>query len=87
MLRRPGGSGRGIFVMTHLAVAEQVASVADQVQEWAVEDLWGRGLSTSWPGCPEHPGSHPLEAVVRADRAVWVCPRSGAVVAAVGALG
>jgi hypothetical protein len=44
--------------------------------EWAVEALWHAGRSATWPGCPQHPDSHPLMAAVRERRAVWICPRT-----------
>lgn len=64
----------------------QVAMVADQFQDWAVEELCSMGRSTSWPECPIHPRSHPLAAVVDGTRAVWRCPKSEQVIAEIGAL-
>jgi hypothetical protein len=85
-LYRPDGTGQGVFVMAGEARPDQVAAVADQVQEWAVETLWQISLPATWPECPEHPDSHPLAAQRHGDRAVWVCPRSGARICAVGEL-
>jgi hypothetical protein len=84
MLFGPDGTGMGIRVRLGDPPAAQVAEVADQVQEWAVEALWSLGRSTSWPPCPEHPDRHPLAAVARAGRAVWTCPVSGAEAGPVG---
>jgi hypothetical protein len=68
--------------------AEQVAALADQVQEWEVEALAAAGRPATWPQCPEHPASHPLEPAVSADGgAIWRCPRSGLAVCAIGKLG
>jgi hypothetical protein len=39
MLFSPGGSGQGVSAMTGEPLAQRIASVADQVQEWAVEEL------------------------------------------------
>ena len=86
MLWRSGGGGQGVSVMTGEPRPEQIASVADQVQEWAVETLWQEGRPATWPECPEHPGSHPLQALRREDRAVWACPRTGELVCEVGGL-
>lgn len=36
-----------------------ISSVADQVQEWAIEELWIRS-ATNWPPCPHHSDTHPL---------------------------
>jgi hypothetical protein len=55
-------------------LAQRIASVADQIQEWAVEARWHAGRPATWPGCPLHPDSHPLMAAVREGRAVWICP-------------
>ena len=79
-------SGQGVWVLGGDEFAEQVASVADQVQEWEVEELSARGRPATWPECPEHPNAHPLSPVVRDRRAVWVCTTSGVPVADVGGL-
>ncbi len=87
MLFSPGGSGQGVSAMTGEPLPQRIASVADQVQEWAVEELCSIGRPTNWPQCPQHPRSHPLSAVVREGRAVWSCPRTGFVAAEIGRLG
>jgi hypothetical protein len=56
---------------------QRIASVADQVQEWAVEELCRVHRPATWPECTWHPDSHPMAAEVRNGRAVWTCPRSG----------
>ena len=38
---------------------QAIAMIADQVQEWAIEELWGEA-PTTWPPCPRHPSSHPV---------------------------
>lgn len=95
ILIAPDGSGCGISLLPGAPFAEQLARVADQVQEWAVEVLWTAGESAVWPCCPEHPDSHPLHAQVQRwlegarheDAAVWVCPKSGHVACAIGEFG
>jgi hypothetical protein len=67
-------------------LAQRIASVADQIQEWAVEARWHACRPATWPGCPHHPDSHPLMAAVREGRAVWICPRAGDLVSDVGRL-
>ena len=74
MLMAPDGSGMGLWVDLSLEAAERVAQVAEQVQEWAVEALWGAGLAAVWPSCPTHPDTHPLKATVLAGKPVWLCP-------------
>jgi hypothetical protein len=65
----------------------QLAHIADQIQEWAVEELWNQGRPATWPECPIHPGSHPLEPVVVASAALWRCPKTTEPFANVGELG
>lgn len=88
MLYSADGSGQGVNMLRDAPFPEQVASLADQTQEWAVEELWRLSRSAVWPACPDHPGTHPCRAVVSADSvAVWSCPSSGRVVCAVGSWG
>jgi hypothetical protein len=82
----PDGSALGVRVPRSEPAAQVLASLADQVQEWAVEALWQAGRAAARPECPEHPGAHPLSAVVRGDDAVWICPVSNRAVGDVGAL-
>ena len=80
------GSGQGISIALGRPPAQQVAELADQVQEWAVEALWTLGRPTNWPSCPRHPYSHPLAAMESHGRAVWQCPADRFEVAAIGRL-
>jgi hypothetical protein len=64
----------------------RVVAVADQIQEIVIEALWGQGRSTTWPECPSHPGSHPLQAASQSGAPTWVCPASGRGWSAIGAL-
>lgn len=86
MLFGRDGSGHGVSVLEGDEFPEQAASVADQVQEWAVEELAALGRPATWPECPEHPNGHLLAPVVRDRRAVWVCPSSGVLLGEVGRL-
>ena len=85
MLWSRDGSGQGVAVTRGRPPAEQMAEVADRVQEWAVEDLWGTA-PTNWPCCPHHPTTHPLEVRLEDAAAWWICPRSGIRVSVVGTL-
>ena len=78
------GTGMGVWVDTTASEAEQASMLADQVQEWVVE-LADRRM-TNWPQCPDHPMNHPMEAVVQAGAAMWVCPRSRRQVSEIGRL-
>jgi hypothetical protein len=86
MLHDTDGTAQGVFAMAAESLPQRIASVADQVQEWAVEALWRAGRPATWPECPEHPNSHPLTAAVQEDRAVWICPRTGHLVNVIGRL-
>jgi hypothetical protein len=78
---------RGVWVELAGSLAEQVAQLAEQVQEWEVEELCAAGQSATWPECPEHPNAHPLEPVVTdAGAAIWRCPRAGLAICAIGEL-
>lgn len=80
------GSGMGIWVDTALAEADQVAMVAEQVQEFMVEELPGLHLPSNWPRCPGHPENHPMTALVQDGKAHWSCPATRDPVVEVGAL-
>jgi hypothetical protein len=86
MLYSPGGSGQGVFAITGEPLPARIASVADQVQEWVVEELCSIGRPTNWPRCPHHPYSHPLSAVEQEGRAVWTCPKTGHAMCEIGQL-
>jgi hypothetical protein len=77
---------RGIHVQVSLPPAERLADLADQLQDWEVEELAAAGRPATWPECPQHPGSHPLAPRVLGDQATWCCPVSGQVVSVIGAL-
>jgi hypothetical protein len=91
-IRSPGdtGSGRagsqGIRVQVSLAPPERLADLADQLQDWEVEELAAAGRPATWPECPQHPGSHPLAPAARGRQAAWCCPASGQITGLVGAL-
>ncbi|AWS45623.1 hypothetical protein [Streptosporangium sp. 'caverna'] len=86
MFYTPDGNGQGVSVVLGQDPTEQIAWLADQVQEWAVEALWTAGLSAVWPHCPSHPDSHPLVARVERNEAAWFCPNTGELVASIGQL-
>jgi hypothetical protein len=86
MLRAEDGSGQGVWTDTAVSEADQLAMVAEQVQDWAVEELCRRRLPTNWPQCPQHPDNHPLNAAVRDGAAVWECPSTRRPVGRIGRL-
>ena len=85
MLRSPDGSATGLRMSLAGTESDRIAEVADQVQEWAIEELWG-DANTNWPQCPQHPNSHPLSPLSDQRVASWVCPENGAPVCAIGSL-
>ncbi|WP_370247821.1 hypothetical protein [Nocardioides sp.] len=72
------GSGTGVWWDPSAPDAEALSHLADQVQDWAVEELAHHGLPTNWPVCPAHPANHPRHAVVRDGVAAWACPQGAA---------
>ena len=88
MMWSSDGTGMGVHVPTQDTAAARVARLAEQVQEWEIEELAAVGRSATWPECPDHPNSHPLQpGLSDQDTAVWCCPRSGRVISQVGAFG
>jgi hypothetical protein len=77
---------QGIYIQVDLSPPERLADLADQIQEWEVEELAAAGRSATWPECPQHPHSHPLAPAAYGAQATWCCPVSGQVIAAIGAL-
>jgi hypothetical protein len=86
MLWSVDGSGVGLRVDRLAAEFEQVVDVAEGVQEWAIEELWGQG-PTNWPACPRHPVNHPLQANVQNYTAMWTCPVDMTPISPIGDLG
>ena len=86
MLRGRYGFRMGIAVARWWPDADQIVCVAEQVQEWAIEELWRNGASTSWPECPHHPAAHPMDPALISDEAWWVCPHYQSTVARIGEL-
>jgi hypothetical protein len=60
--------------------------LAEQVQEWELEELAAAGFPATWPQCPDHPNSHPLSPEARGGQALWTCPRTGRRIAVIGGL-
>ena len=85
MLWGHDGGGMGVHVVPAAQTFEQIASLADQVQEWVIEELWGQG-PTNWPRCPHHPNTHPMKALAHDEVATWVCPVDNTFVAVIGSL-
>ncbi len=86
MLYAADDCGQGVSAMAAEPLPQRIASVADQVQEWAVEELCRIRRPATWPECTWHPDSHPMTAEVRDGRAVWTCPRSGQASDRIGSL-
>jgi hypothetical protein len=80
-----GGCGQGIRVWLFRSPAERLRDLAEELQSWA-GDVQADPGRRPWPDCPDHPGSHNLGAVTRDEVAVWRCPGSGRVIAAIGSL-
>lgn len=77
-----GGMGTGLWLGdAHEEPWEAVLEMTAQIQDAAFDHLW-----RTWPECPEHPGSHPLDPGSRGRQAVWRCPANDRVIADVGNL-
>jgi hypothetical protein len=83
MLRGADGSAMGISVTFGDSRPEQVAQVADQVQEWAVEELWG-SRPTNWPRVGPVQGTAPSWRGVGGRGSLQ--PKDGTAVAVIGTL-
>jgi hypothetical protein len=79
-------SRTGLLAPRDIAAPELLVHIADQVQEFVLEELGRLGLPATWPECPEHPGSHPLTPTLASAGPHWVCPKSGDLVSAIGEL-
>ena len=86
MLFAADGTGMGVWLDLSLSEDMALAHLADQVQEWVIEELARLGRSTNWPICAAHPANHPRQAVVEHGRAVWACPIGAADAAHMGEL-
>jgi hypothetical protein len=76
--------GTGVFWWEHETGQDLVVTLADQVQDVVVEELWGHG--SNWPACPHLSTTHPLDARVVDGAAWWCCPADGRAVVRVGEL-
>lgn len=85
MLLSPDGGWTGVSISRLLPAVERVASIADQVQGWVIEEQWTGG-STNWPPCPRHPRNHPMTVSIRGAVATWTCPKDNVAVSPVGEL-
>jgi len=65
---------------------QDIADLAERMQDIATDALWFEGASTVWPECPEHPASHALRPTVEAERPVWRCPLTRELIAEIGSL-
>lgn len=86
MMWGPDGTGMGLSVVCGDPAPTRIARAAEQVKEWAIEEIWGTA-GTNWPPCPWHPTTHSMAPVERAGEAVWTCPADDLIVALIGSLG
>ncbi|MEV8373978.1 hypothetical protein AB0P21_14635 [Kribbella sp. NPDC056861] len=79
-------STTGVLAPTAMSADERLVQVADQVQDFVLEELGRLGLPATWPECPEHPASHPLSAVLTSSGPRWQCPKSSKNISVIGEL-
>lgn len=60
----------------------RMAAMTVTFQDLAMELFW-----RTWPRCPQHGDSHPLEPDILENHVFWTCPSSRLAVAEVGQLG
>ena len=85
-IQEPDGCGQGITVWLDSPPAEQLCSLAEDLQDWA-GDIQQDPQRRPWPDCPDHPGAHALGPETNDNVAVWYCPQTLQIVADIGALG
>lgn len=86
-IQGPGRTGEGIWVLLDSSPAERVTQLAEQLQNWAADQLHDAGRPPSWPASPQHPNPpHGLGPQVRDGRAVWVCWACNQVIWPIGEL-
>lgn len=85
MLWSPNGSGRGVVAVRSLPLWEQIAVIADQVQEWVIDEV-REHHGANWPACPRHPDTHPLRPSTNNKVAIWLCPVDKIAIARIGHL-
>lgn len=74
-----------VQVDTGLSLTEQLVAVASKVQDEIQSD--STVLGSTWPRCPVHPDTHPLQPVCSADYAWWFCPLNRQAIWKIGRLG
>jgi hypothetical protein len=86
MVWTESGSGCGVSVPSEGTEDDQLAAVADQVQQIVMEERWScRRNPAAWPECPTH-RTHPLAVTTTAGTAVWVCPSDDSLSVPIGEL-
>ena len=80
------GSGTSLVLEWGDGRAFDTAEIAEQMQEAVIEARWQTGQNpVVWPECPFHM-THPLDAVMENDEALWICPTENTVRCAIGSL-
>lgn len=85
-IRDLGSTGRQITVLSPGQRGDQLADLAEQLQDWAT-NAQADPQQPRWPDCRAHPGEHRLDPQALGETAVWSCPQTGRVIAEIGALG
>ncbi len=85
-IQRSGGGGEGIEVWLPASDADRLSRLAEQVQSWKNDELIDAGRRP-WPACPDHDDCFALSPDSRAGIAVWLCPKTGRIIAEIGRLG
>jgi hypothetical protein len=86
-IQEPNGQGASdISILTLVPQAERVSLLAEQIQNWAADQLHDAGRSPEWPVCPDHPASGRAFPQVIEESPVWTCGESGHLISIIGYL-
>ena len=86
-IQEPDGErGSGISILMLVPPASRVSLLAEQIQNWALDQLHDAGRTQAWPVCPDHPAGGEALAQVIEGSAVWFCWEGGHVMSAIGDL-
>jgi hypothetical protein len=85
-IQEPDGGGTGITILTDFPPAHRVTELAEQLQEWAAEQLRDLGRPSAWPLCPQHRSAGPADPQAPDGIPVWICMANRHVISKIGSL-
>jgi hypothetical protein len=86
-IQEPNGQGAsGISILTLVPQALRVSLLAEQIQNWAADQLHDAGRLPEWPVCPDHSAGGRAFPRVTGESPVWICAETGHVISTIGYL-